>query len=376
MVGLLTLDSRIYNYGGFLQEMALQDAIKNLGYDCEIINYDVGQEYNTFSLKRGIENFSFEKLKRKIFKEKTASLPNTVTDSIAERKRAFDVYRADTLGLSRKMSYGDLHDYNLPYAQLVCGSDQIWNPDYNIPAFFLNFGKQDCKKIIYAASIGKERLSRHESKTYMKLLEFPDSISVREQSAQNIISKLTEKEVELVLDPTLLHPREYWVEKANSSSVEYHDCVFCYFLSMSDEKVNAANDFAKKNNYEIIAIPYLQNEIEEYSSKLRGTLVSGVSPADFLNLIRNAKVILTDSFHATVFSIIFEKEFWCFGRDVGTYNMNTRLHTLLGYVEMQGKLITTNDLLNKTYRNHESGNQGILENKQKKSLEFLKKALG
>ena len=68
MVGLLTLDSRIYNYGGFLQEMALQDAIKGLGYKCEIIDYEVSQEFNTFSLKRGIKNFSFDKIKKETVK--------------------------------------------------------------------------------------------------------------------------------------------------------------------------------------------------------------------------------------------------------------------------------------------------------------------
>ena len=68
MVGLLTLDSRIYNYGGFLQEMALQDAINSLGYECEIIDYEVSQEFNTFSLKRGIKNFSFDKIKKKQMK--------------------------------------------------------------------------------------------------------------------------------------------------------------------------------------------------------------------------------------------------------------------------------------------------------------------
>ena len=68
MVGLLTLDSRIYNYGGFLQEMALQDAINSLGYECEIIDYEVSQELNTFSLKRGIKNFSFDNIKKKLTK--------------------------------------------------------------------------------------------------------------------------------------------------------------------------------------------------------------------------------------------------------------------------------------------------------------------
>lgn len=104
MVGLLTLDSRMYNYGGFLQEMALQDAIKSLGYECEIIDYDVSQEFNTFSLKRGIKNFSFEKIKKKLIKEKTIPLSDYVSDLVEKRKNVFDEYRADNLVLSRKMS--------------------------------------------------------------------------------------------------------------------------------------------------------------------------------------------------------------------------------------------------------------------------------
>lgn len=318
----------MYNYGGFLQEMALQDAIKSLGYECEIIDYDVSQEFNTFSLKRGIKNFSFEKIKKKLIKEKTIPLSDYVSDLVEKRKNVFDEYRADNLVLSRKMSSSDLSSVDLPYEQIVCGSDQIWNPDYNIPAFFLNFGRKGCRRVIYAASIGKDHLSRHQKKIYSKLLEFPDYISVREDSAQKLISNITETDVKLVLDPTLLHRQEYWMEKADDSSLNYRNYIFCYFLNLTDEKVRAANDFAEKNNCEIIAIPYLHNEMEEYSEKLNGKLFSEVNPADFLNLIRNAEAIITDSFHAIVFSIIFQKDFWCFGRNAGTYSMNTRLHTL------------------------------------------------
>lgn len=375
MVGLLTLDSRIYNYGGFLQEMALQDAINSFGYECEIIDYEVSQEFNTFSLKRGIKNFSFDKIKKKLTKEKTILLSSPVSDSITKRKRAFDKYRAHNLVLSKKMSYSDLHSIDLNYEQLVCGSDQIWNPDYNIPAFFLNFGRKDCRKIIYAASIGKGQLSCLEKKTYSKLLEFPDYISVREDSAQKLISSITEKNVELVLDPTLLHQQEYWMKKADDSSLNHRNYIFCYFLNLTDEKVKSANDFAKKNNYEVIAIPYLHNEVEKYTEKLEGKLLSEVNPADFLNLIRNAEAVITDSFHATVFSIIFQKDFWCFGRNAGTYNMNTRLHTLLGYVEMQDRLIEPDDLKNKMHCTHVDIDLHNLKIKQKESIAFLSDAL-
>lgn len=375
MVGLLTLDSRIYNYGGFLQEMALQDAINSLGYECEIIDYEVSQELNTFSLKRGIKNFSFDKIKKKLTKEKTILLSNPASDSITKRKRAFDKYRAHNLVLSKKMSYSDLHSIDLNYEQLVCGSDQIWNPDYNIPAFFLNFGRKDCRKIIYAASIGKGQLSCLEKKTYSKLLEFPDYISVREDSAQKLISSITEKNVELVLDPTLLHQQEYWIKKADDSSLNHRNYIFCYFLNLTDEKVKSVNEFARKNDCEIIAIPYLHNEMEEYSEKLEGKLLSEVNPADFLNLIRNAETVITDSFHATVFSIIFHKNFWCFGRNAGTYNMNTRLHTLLGYVEMQDRMIAPEDLKNKTHCIQMNIDLHNLEKKQKESIAFLSNAL-
>ena len=375
MVGLLTLDSRIYNYGGFLQEMALQDAINSLGYECEIIDYEVSQEFNTFSLKRGIKNFSFDKIKKKLTKEKTILLSNPVSDLITKRKRAFDKYRAHNLVLSKKMSYSDLHSIDLNYEQLVCGSDQIWNPDYNIPACFLNFGRKDCRKIIYAASIGKGQLSCLEKKTYSKLLEFPDYISVREDSAQKLISSITEKNVELVLDPTLLHQQEYWMKKADDSSLNHRNYIFCYFLNLTDEKVKSANDFAKKNNCEVIAIPYLHNEVEKYTEKLEGKLLSEVNPADFLNLIRNAEAVITDSFHATVFSIIFQKDFWCFGRNAGTYNMNTRLHTLLGYVEMQDRLIEPDDLKNKMHCTHVDIDLHNLKIEQKESIAFLSNAL-
>ena len=375
MVGLLTLDSRIYNYGGFLQEMALQDAINSLGYECEIIDYEVSQEFNTFSLKRGIKNFSFDKIKKKLTKEKTILLSNPVSDLITKRKRAFDKYRAHNLVLSKKMSYSDLHSIDLNYEQLVCGSDQIWNPDYNIPAFFLNFGRKDCRKIIYAASIGKGQLSCLEKKTYSKLLEFPDYISVREDSAQKLISSITEKNVELVLDPTLLHQQEYWMKKADDSSLNHRNYIFCYFLNLTDEKVKSANDFAKKNNCEVIAIPYLHNEVEKYTEKLEGKLLSEVNPAEFLNLIRNAEAVITDSFHATVFSIIFQKDFWCFGRNAGTYNMNTRLHTLLGYVEMQDRLIEPDDLKNKMHCTHVDIDLHNLKIEQKESIAFLSNAL-
>lgn len=375
MVGLLTLDSKIYNYGGFLQEMALQDAIKELGYECEIIDYDINQEVYTFSLKRGLKNLSYRKIKNKFLKRKELAISEEVAAAIAMRKHAIDLYRDSNLYLSKKIIRAELYNLTSKYNQLVCGSDQIWNPDYNIPSFFLNFGTSECNKIIYAASIGRNYLTRHEKNVYEKYLKYPDYISVREKSAQSIISKLTEKTIELVLDPTLLHTKKYWLEKANNSSFEYKDYIFCYFLNLTDEKIKAACDFAKKNKYTIITIPYLHNRYENDSERLCGKMLSNVNPADFLKLIMDADVILTDSFHATVFSIMFEKDFWCFKRDVGMYNMNTRLHTLLEYVSLEERMIEVSDLKNKVCMKNTKISFKKLDEQRQYSRKFLKDAL-
>ena len=100
-----------------------------------------------------------------------------------------------------------------------------------------------------------------------------------------------------------------------------------------------------------------------------------MNPADFLNLIRDAEAVITDSFHATVFSIIFQKDFWCFGRNTGTYSMNTRLHTLLNYVEMGDRMIAPDDLKNKTHCTHIDIDFHNLKMKQEESIAFLSNAL-
>ena len=376
MVGLLTLNSKIYNYGGYLQEMALQDAIESLGYQCEIIDYDVTQECNTFSLKRDIRNFTFDKIKEKLIKNKNPLINTSVENSIKVRREAFDSYRSQTLKLSEKMDYDKLKSKNLYFDRLVCGSDQIWNPDYNIPSFFLNFGNTNCKKIIYAASIGKNSLTKRESKVYRELLNNPDNISVREHSAQKLISELTETDVELVLDPTLLHDEVYWNKKADDSTLFINeDYVFCYFLGLSAEKVYNANEFAKAHNCKLITIPFLHDEFDDFSDKFEGEHLSNVGPEDFLNLIRNSKFVLTDSFHAVVFSIIFNKNFWCFSRNVGNYSMNTRLDTLLEYVDLQDRMISIDKLLTQSFDEKIIINFDGLIKRKAYSLNYLKESL-
>ena len=341
MIGLLTLNPIMYNYGGFLQELALQDALIKMGYNIEIINYNPAEELNTFSAKRGIKYFTFDKFLAMLNPRKENKMKECVASEISVRHKSFDRYRKQELRLSEKIEYGDLHSDQLPYSIYVCGSDQIWNPDYNIPAFFLDFVEDKNRKVIYAASFGKTTLTKREGKRYCELLDGLKYVSVREETAQALVEKISRKKAEVVVDPTLLHTTEYWEEKAKSSNKEYKDYVFCYFLDLTREKFSAAQRYASKLNCKIVMIPYLHNREDELFGDIHD---SNVAPNDFLKLIKDATAILTDSFHATVFSLVFNKKFWVFGRNAGSYNMNTRIDSLLKMYNAEERLIEPNNL--------------------------------
>ena len=171
-VGLLTIEPRIYNYGGFLQELAVQDAISQVTNNCEIINFSPAQEAFTFERESIMEKLKIKRVIKKlknITNEIFTSEDVTVADEI--RKKAFDLYRNGHLQLSDCVSYENLHCERLPYDTIVCGSDQIWNPDFNIPSFFLDFAKEDQRKVIYAASIGKDSLTKLQLNTYAELMK-------------------------------------------------------------------------------------------------------------------------------------------------------------------------------------------------------------
>lgn len=349
MIGIVTINPNVYNYGGFLQEMALQDILKKLGYRNEIIDYSPENEMLIFSMKHGIRYFSVRKMYGKIRdKYLKDTLSSKTLENTRQRKIAFDRYRKENISLSTKYDYKNIHDSKLPYTTLICGSDQIWNPDYSIPAFFLDFST-DAKKIAYAASIGKDKLTSLQKKRYHELLKNLDNISVREKSAVDIIEQLTSKKVELVLDPTLLHTSEYWITKALESSKKYQNYIFCYFLEISDAEIKAAEEIGKKMGRKIVTIPHLHGVDEPEFGDIED---ADINPGDFLKLIYDADLILTDSFHASVFSILFDKRFYVFGRNSNGYSMNTRLETLLDHVDAADLLIQPQELevaVNKKY---------------------------
>jgi len=334
-VGLVTLNAQTYNYGGLLQEYALFRVLQKLGHQAEIINYDISSELNTFSYKRSIRYLSIEKVIRKIRKKFVNRKGVDDTTLNKASMLLFDKFRSDNLLISKRYTFEELSEVNDDYDGFVCGSDQIWNPAYNIPSFFLSFVKEKTK-VVYAASIGVSSLSSVEKQAYKSLLKDLRHVSVREKRAKDIIAPLTSEQVEVVLDPTMILGREEWhgfVKKDNMNS----PYVFCYFLEMNSEKLEAAKSFASRNGMQIVFTPFENSAVKESDD-------AGAGPVEFLNLIYNASFILTDSFHASVFSIIFDKPFRVFGRNIRTTNMNERLYTLLDLIGRKDLFIHPDEL--------------------------------
>ena len=346
-VGLMTLNSQMYNYGGILQEYALQKAIELLTPRCQIIDYNVSTELTTFSIKRSIQNISFDKISNRImsrFSSDRVMVSVDVSDKVEERRKRFDIFRNDFLCLSNRYVYPQLTEVELDYDILICGSDQIWNPDYNIPSFFMGFGKAKVVRAVYAASIGKSVLTKYQKKVYSRYLKNIDYVSVREESAREMMQPYCEKSIYNVLDPTLLLDVAEWKQLAEISDLQYSEYIFCYFLENTKEKIEEATNFAKKAGKRIIVIPYLHDAYEECYEYFGDIKLSSVGPSDFLSLIKNADFVITDSFHATVFSLIFGRTFYVFNRKSGNYNMNTRIENLLLMINSEDRLIVSEDL--------------------------------
>lgn len=252
------------------------------------------------------------------------------------------------------------------YDYFIVGSDQVWNPNFaRLSDLDLITFTENKNKIAFAASFGISKLpEKYEEKTRNALKEFK-AISVREDAGKEIVEKLTElKDVEVVLDPTMLLNAEEWESVAKKpDQLKNNKFILSYFLGkLSDERRAEINRIAKENDCEVI-------NILEPSSPFYQT-----GPAEFLYLEKNAFLICTDSFHSCVFSILFNKPFIIFDREGNKTEMNSRIETLINKFNLKNrkynKKITEENLQHDYSEAYE-----ILQKEREKSMRFLSKAL-
>ncbi len=283
------------NYGACLQAFATQNIVERLGYNIDIISYSFMNEceYSPFSqnnfksfatcclfyeLRRGI-HFAFQKFRDKYMK---------YSDSVIKSKDDF-----------RKI----INDYDC----FLIGSDQVWNPFLGIDTdiTLLKFYDNGPRKISYASSFGVSHLPDDKKEYYREAFKSFDCISVREPTGKTIINELTDKKVEVVLDPTLLMNADDWEGYAESVDIN-GDYVLIYDMYHDPGLREIAKKIAKNKNAMVIALSRM------ILPDMKIKTLKNISPSNFLWLFKNARAIVTDSFHGTVFSVNFNKEFYTY----------------------------------------------------------------
>ena len=336
------------NYGNKLQNYALQTILESLGNDVKTLRIKDGKKLSCpVSKKEAIRKLTpsyvyqviSSRIKNKYpYKNQRDGLRGSIefgkTDIPQrleeQRSEAFKKFSEKHLKLDEEIIYPGAYDYTDKYDAYVCGSDQIWNPTYSSTGaeYFLQFVPEH-KRIAFAPSFGLNSINEALHPLYRKWLNGIPYLSVREEAGAGIIKELTGREAMVLPDPTLYLTKEQWekVEKKPEFDID-QPYVLTYFLGNETNKYRRYIEaYAKRINARIIDL-FDMREPEYYA----------VDPAEFVWLMHHAAAMFTDSFHGTVFSLIFHTPFLVFDRvESGGTGMSSRIDTLLNMAQLPAR---------------------------------------
>lgn len=351
------------NYGSVLQAYALRQKIKDYDYDIvDMVNYEPHIQNTTL-----LEKITVKNIKRKLLYRQ-----EEVNHLVNEKNMKFDNFRNNNFTFTTKCNDAtELFLLNDQYDKFICGSDQIWAPTVFDENYFLSFVNNDDKKISYAPSIGLPIIeNRYIAEEIKGLIEKIENLSIREEQGKDIIKELTGKSAEVVLDPTLLLTKQEWNERFKLQQLPKDEYILFYCLSGSKKDYKIAKKISKKLRKKLKIIP---SDVFDY--KKDG--VENVSPEEFLKLIYNAYMVITDSFHGTIFSINFNIPFITLKRfKDNKLSQNSRIYNILKKVKLEQRIYDNNikyflDNLDVSFLECNK----IIEKERRNSIEFLIKAL-
>lgn len=345
----LAINYDYHDYGGMLQAFATQRFLTKNGVDSDAINFDqVKADISKRKWRYFLSNifdFSIVKEKSKLIEKKLKQKSNeNLRKGMAERDAAFDEFCKSHFKISRAFkSWTDMSAASRKeYDAVVVGSDQLWLPSNVMADYYtLNWVPKEVKKIAYATSFGIGSIPAKYKQVYANYLRRIDYLSARETSGQEIIKELADREVPLVNDPALLLDADGWNEIVSSTPLVKDKYVFCYFMGNNPEQREFVKRLAKDKGLKVVALLHLDQYIPADENYV-DLAPWHVSPADFVNLVKNAECVCTDSFHGTVFSIIYSRPFFTFKRfnRKASLSTNTRITSLLTRLGLMERLVT------------------------------------
>lgn len=303
-IGIITW-FRYENYGTKLQAIALQAYLRGEGHNVKLIDFQVPESIHSakkqsfFTRLYNKLNYLALKKSQKVYKEQLTVRSCRLERVIQEQCVITDKAVNDT-------SFTDIcNQFDL----IICGSDQIWNPNWYHPYYYADLPGIKTKKISYAPSIGIQAIPENKKSLMQKSLRKFSYVTVREEKAAVLLEPLLGYRPQKVLDPTMLISFQKWKDMFQLAKQNQQRYILCYFLSDNRKHWRAVTQFSHIHNLPIKIIPQ-----QGFSFFQKGEIHANAGVKEFLELIQNADYVLTDSFHGTVFSILFEKEVYVFER--------------------------------------------------------------
>lgn len=333
-IGILTVHKNT-NYGANLQAYALCRYINSIGYDCEIVDYVPDDRANHLLswLKLSWDGEKNKSLKRKI--KLFIALGLSI---VRKSRRLHNFYKFRKGYMKLSTTCRDSNDIKyLDYDILICGSDQVWNPNITNgidPVFFGDIDNVK-KRISYAASIGKSRYEDSDERLVASLVKKMDYVSLREEETAEYISRICNINAVCVCDPVFLLGKEDYLKILGERPLIKRKYVLLYSIVSNDELSNIAEQYAKELGIILIEI------CADKTKNCRHQQITHFGPVEFLNLFRYAETIFTNSFHGTAFSIIFEKNFYVVDNQYG----GSRIVNLMDKADLSSRIISNyNDI--------------------------------
>lgn len=341
-IGIITFYHGNYNFGGLLQAYALPTVLeKCFGISAEQIDYIYMPEQG----EKKKEKLSIGKI---IYKAGIIFFDRMEKKNINKRKKVFDQFIQEIPHSNWAYKYDTISESLKTYHTFICGGDQIWNEweNHNTEVFTLQFVPLCLKKIAYAPSMAILEATPSFKKIMSNGLNRLDAVSVREKKSLSILKPLTDKRIEVVADPVLLMTDSDWLMAAREPENK-GKYILCYLLGDSMEHRKAVKKIAKRLRLPILTFPHVLCNVVRKCDLFFGDIRDYSSgPREFLGLIKNAEFVITDSFHACVFSMIFETPFMVFERNkIGEKeNMNSRIYDFLEEYHLERQLLTEKEL--------------------------------
>ena len=376
------------NFGSALQTYATQYTLEKLGSDARIFemkSVHLGIKIKKFLYYTGRlfdpqeAKYLFANLKSRSRKQASVSSDQFAMDMKVRHQMYVDFNKKWNKMLPTVKGWSGLRKQASEMNAVVVGSDQLWRPSNIVGCFYtLEFVPDNVKKIAFSTSFGVSVIPSRLHKHTKKFLSRIEHISVREDSGAEIVMRECGREAKVVCDPTMMLTAEDWMHIQEEKPFAEGRYILMYLMGDNPEQREFVKNLSKKTGCRIIGLLHGATYIS-YDEEIADEKPYNVGPSEFINLIRHAEYVCTDSFHCCVFSILNSTKFFAFRRfpDSSKFSANDRLYTLLKFTKLERRMLVGKENIEKCTSDNIDFEEVLkrVSTKRKESMDYLINAL-